>query len=74
MLVHVARSQKKIYIIIAFDHNYYIWIKESLPICTLTYVQSDYFNFLEVSNILVSWIWILLSKHIIMRNKHTEIP
>lgn len=74
MLVHQSCSENKIYFVIAFDHNYCIWIKQILPICTLTYLQSDYFNFLEVSNILVPWIWILLSKHIIMKNKHIGIP
>lgn len=41
MLVHQACSQNKIYIVIAFDHSYCIRIKQILPICTLTYVNSD---------------------------------
>lgn len=36
MLVHKTYRQKYTYTFIAFYHNYYIWSKQILPICTLT--------------------------------------
>lgn len=78
----IKPTAKTNYIFISFDHSYCIWIKQNLPICTLTceHVLRDYLYqeslemSSEVSNILVFWIWtLLLTQHIIIRNNYIRI-